>query len=275
MAAVKVLVTGATGKVGNAVARALAERGDEVRALVRDQARARSRAAARGRDRAGRRDRSGFGGERRRGLRAGLQRDGHPRAVAGRRVACSTASTRRERRRWRERLARPACGGWSTPAPRTSSTPSGARASTRPQVADYPKGTAYERSKQRAEQLALEARDGLEVVIVNPSGVYGPGPVGDRLDRQGLLRAAGAQAAAGAAAGRPRRRLRRRRRERASAGRRQGPRRRALHPLRPPRHAARAGADGRPGGRPRAGASHPAATARARDGRRAARRCRR
>ena len=44
------------------------------------------------------------------------------------------------------------------------------------QVADYPKGTAYERSKQRAEELALAARDGLEVVIVNPSGVYGPGP---------------------------------------------------------------------------------------------------
>ena len=43
-------------------------------------------------------------------------------------------------------------------------------------VADYPKGTAYERSKQRAEELALAARDGLEVVIVNPSGVYGPGP---------------------------------------------------------------------------------------------------
>jgi dihydroflavonol-4-reductase len=44
------------------------------------------------------------------------------------------------------------------------------------QVADYPKGTAYERSKQRAEELALSARDGLEVVIVNPAGVYGPGP---------------------------------------------------------------------------------------------------
>jgi dihydroflavonol-4-reductase len=43
-------------------------------------------------------------------------------------------------------------------------------------VAGYPKGTAYERSKQRAEELALAARDGLEVVIVNPSGVYGPGP---------------------------------------------------------------------------------------------------
>ena len=37
-------------------------------------------------------------------------------------------------------------------------------------VAGYPKGTAYERSKQRAEQLALAERDGLEVVIVNPAG---------------------------------------------------------------------------------------------------------
>ena len=67
-------------------------------------------------------------------------------------------------------------GDWCTRAPRTSFTPSPARASTRPQVADYPKGTAYEHSKQRAEELALAARDGLEVVIVNPSGVYGPGP---------------------------------------------------------------------------------------------------
>jgi nucleoside-diphosphate-sugar epimerase len=44
------------------------------------------------------------------------------------------------------------------------------------QLADYPKGTAYERSKQRAEELVLGVRDGLEVVIANPSGVYGPGP---------------------------------------------------------------------------------------------------
>ena len=43
-------------------------------------------------------------------------------------------------------------------------------------VADYPKGTAYERSKQHAEQLVLAERDGMEVVILNPSGVYGPTP---------------------------------------------------------------------------------------------------
>jgi nucleoside-diphosphate-sugar epimerase len=44
-------------------------------------------------------------------------------------------------------------------------------------LADYPKGTAYERSKQRAEELVLaEAEKGIEVVIVNPATVYGPGP---------------------------------------------------------------------------------------------------
>ena len=44
------------------------------------------------------------------------------------------------------------------------------------QLADYPKGTAYERSKQHAEELVLsEAEQGIEVVIVNPTAVYGPG----------------------------------------------------------------------------------------------------
>src|SRR3954470_15365162 len=39
-ARMRALVTGATGKVGNAVARALTARGDDVRVLVRDPARA-------------------------------------------------------------------------------------------------------------------------------------------------------------------------------------------------------------------------------------------
>jgi nucleoside-diphosphate-sugar epimerase len=43
-------------------------------------------------------------------------------------------------------------------------------------LADYPKGTAYERSKQHAEELVLAERNGMEVVILNPSGVYGPTP---------------------------------------------------------------------------------------------------
>ena len=58
-------------------------------------------------------------------------------------------------------------------------------------MADYPKGTAYERSKQRAEQLALAAaaETGIELVIVNPAAVYGPGPGGDATSiEEALLR---------------------------------------------------------------------------------------
>jgi nucleoside-diphosphate-sugar epimerase len=52
-------------------------------------------------------------------------------------------------------------------------------------VSDTPKNTAYERSKQHAEELVLGARgDSLEVVIVNPSAVYGPGPGSVSLDEQ-------------------------------------------------------------------------------------------
>jgi len=40
-----------------------------------------------------------------------------------------------------------------------------------------PKGTHYERSKQKADQAVVESmRDGLDVVFLHPSAVYGPGP---------------------------------------------------------------------------------------------------
>jgi dihydroflavonol-4-reductase len=53
-------------------------------------------------------------------------------------------------------------------------------------LADYPKGTVYERSKQHAEELALAAARGgdTELVIVNPAGVYGRGPGTMSLDTQ-------------------------------------------------------------------------------------------
>src|SRR5205809_805569 len=90
------LVTGGTGRVGNAVARRLAARGDQVIALVPEPPKARE-----------------------------LLPDGAELAPA-----------------------------------------------------DYPKGTPYERSKQRAEKLVLEeAAAGIEVVIANPASVYGPGPL--------------------------------------------------------------------------------------------------
>jgi dihydroflavonol-4-reductase len=47
-----------------------------------------------------------------------------------------------------------------------------------------PKNTAYERSKQLAEKLVLAARGDMEVVLVNPSAVYGPGPGSVSLEKQ-------------------------------------------------------------------------------------------
>ena len=126
------------------------------------------------------------------------------------------------------------------------------------QVADYPKGTAYERSKQRAEELALAAaaETGIELVIVNPAGVYGDGPGGDATSLEHSLlrpliegrRAAvpllppggmGLAHTSGLAAG-----------QLLAAER--GEARRALHPLRRAHELPRAGGDRRAPGRPRA-----------------------
>jgi len=44
-------------------------------------------------------------------------------------------------------------------------------------LAGAPKGTPYERSKQDAERVVLEAlQRGLDAVLLHPSAVYGPGP---------------------------------------------------------------------------------------------------
>lgn len=172
----RLLVTGATGKIGNAVARRLQERGDEVVALVRDTARARKllpteielaggdvtdpaslRAAAEGVDGAFNcmgifeqwvADAGAFDRVNAEGARNVV---GAAREAGARRVVhtstfdvfhAETGGTVRE-----------------------------------DVVADYPKGTPYERSKQRAEELVIEeAAGGIDVVIVNPATVYGPGP---------------------------------------------------------------------------------------------------
>jgi dihydroflavonol-4-reductase len=173
----RVLVTGATGKVGHAVARALAERGDAVRALVRDPGRARgvltpdvelvsgdvTEPASLGAAAAGcelvfnamglpeqwLRDESAF--ERVNALGTANVAAAAREAGVRRLVHTSTIDVFH-----------------AEPGQRFDES----------RVADYAKGTAYERSKQHAERLALEARDGLEVVVVNPAGVYGPGPAG-------------------------------------------------------------------------------------------------
>ena len=169
-------MTGATGKVGNAVARALAERGDDVRALVRDPARARavlpeSVDLVRG---------------------DVTDRPSIDAAVEGCELVFTAHGLPEQwvadpdifdqvNARGAEAVALSARAAGARRLVHTSTidvfhADRGGRFDES-RVADYPKGTAYERSKQRAEELVLATRtDGFEVVMVNPCGVYGPGP---------------------------------------------------------------------------------------------------
>jgi dihydroflavonol-4-reductase len=172
----RVLVTGATGKIGNAVVRRLVERGDEVVALVRDVSEAR--------------DALPSGVE----LASGDVTDltSVHRAAQGVEGVFNCMGLYEQ---WAtdpgifERVN--SIGALNVIA---AARQAGARRAVHTstfdvfhadrggtvredRVADYDKGTVYERSKQRAEELVLgEARHGIEVVIVNPSSVYGPGP---------------------------------------------------------------------------------------------------
>lgn len=172
----RLLVTGATGKVGNAVARRLAERGDDVVALVRDVAAARSLLPA--------------GVE----LAAGdvTAPDSLHRAAEGvdgvlncmgiyEQWVADPATFERVNAQGALNMVTAARQAGARRALHTSTfdvfhAERGGTVSE-DRLADYPKGTAYERSKQHAEELVLaEARAGIEVVIVNPAGVFGPGP---------------------------------------------------------------------------------------------------
>ncbi|MGH2985026.1 MAG: NAD-dependent epimerase/dehydratase family protein, partial [Solirubrobacterales bacterium] len=171
----RVLVTGATGKVGHAIATALLERGEEVRALVRDPRRAAEV------------------------LPAGIE------LVRGDVTEPATLSPAVEGcelvfnsmglpEQWVrddgifERVNAIGSGDLARAAKRAgvrrflhTSTHDVFSAETgerfdETMLATEPKGTPYERSKQHAEELVLAERDGMEVVILNPSGIYGPGP---------------------------------------------------------------------------------------------------
>lgn len=182
----RVLVTGATGKVGNALAAALVERGDDVRVLVRDPERA---AAV---------------------LPNGVEvvkgdvtdPASLPAAVEGRELVFNAMGLPEQ---WfpdegifdrvnaigSRDLARAAKAAGVRRFVHTSTNDvfhaeQGARFDET-QLADYPKGTAYERSKQRAEELVLAERDGMEVVLLNPTAVYGPGPSASAGYERGLF----------------------------------------------------------------------------------------
>jgi dihydroflavonol-4-reductase len=181
---VKFLVTGATGKIGNAVAKRLADRGDEVVALVRNVAKARE------------------------SLPAGVELaqgdvtdpDSVRRAVDGAEGVFNCMGLFEQWFADPDIFERVNADGARNviAAARDAGVRRAVHTSTfdvfhaetkgtvsEDAVADYPKGTAYERSKQRAEGLVLtEAPQGIEVVVVNPSSVYGPGPwQGTGIDR--------------------------------------------------------------------------------------------
>jgi dihydroflavonol-4-reductase len=184
---VKVLVTGATGKVGNAIAAALLERGDDVRVLVRDPQRAAAVLPA--------------------GAEAVKGDATHPHtlppAVAGCELVFNAmglpeqwlpdeATFDRVNAIGSGDLARAAREAGVRRFIHTSTNDvfhadQGA-AFDESEVAGYPKGTAYERSKQEAERRVLSQRDGMEVVITNPTAVYGPGPSSSHTVENGLFR---------------------------------------------------------------------------------------
>jgi dihydroflavonol-4-reductase len=171
----RVLVTGATGKVGYAICSALLEQGDQVRGLVRDSKRAASI------------------------LPAGIEpvqgdvtdTESLDAAVEGCEVVFNSMGMPEQWVRDEaifDQVNAIGSGELARAAKRAdvrrfvhTSTHDVFHAETgqgfdETMLADYPKGTAYERSKQHAEELVLAERDGMEVVILNPSGVYGPTP---------------------------------------------------------------------------------------------------
>jgi nucleoside-diphosphate-sugar epimerase len=178
-----VLVTGATGKVGNAVARALHARGDHVRVLARTPAKA-----------------SAVLPDDVEVVRGDVTEPGSVRAaVEGCELVFNAvgipeqwvndeAVFERVNARGTENVVRAAREAGVRRVVHTSTidvfdAERGERFDET-SLARQPKGTAYERSKQHAEELALAARGDMEVVFVNPAAVYGPGPGSVSLEKQ-------------------------------------------------------------------------------------------
>jgi len=172
----RVLLTGATGKIGNAVAHRLAERGDHVVALVRDPVRARVLLPASVE------------------LAPGDVTDPESLrlAAAGTEAAINCMGIFEQWTADPDVFNRVNAGGARSVARAAREAGAGRMVHTstfdvfhaprggtvrEDTVADYEKGTAYERSKQLAERLVQrEATLGIDMVMVNPAGIIGPGP---------------------------------------------------------------------------------------------------
>src|SRR3954453_12952675 len=174
----RVLVTGATGKVGHAVASALLERGEDVRALLHDPSRAE---ALPGGIEPAQGDVTDPASVRRaaEGCELVFNAMGLPEQWLS-----DDAAFERINAVGSETVVRAAAEAGARRVVHTSTIDvfhaEPGDSMDESDLADYPKGTAYERSKQRAEELVLAAAEdaGIEVVVVNPAAVYGPGPSG-------------------------------------------------------------------------------------------------
>lgn len=173
----RVLVTGGTGLIGNAILRKLIERGAEVRALVREETRARKLLPASVEIvRGDITDPDSLGAAMRNVTRvfhaAGMPEQWQPDDRIFERV-----NTRGTANVMRAALSANVERVVYTSTMDVFAAPkSGTLVETN--IDKQPKGTAYERSKQAAEREteAYRAR-GLDVVYVNPGAVYGPSPV--------------------------------------------------------------------------------------------------
>lgn len=176
----RALVTGATGKVGHSVALALLERGDQVRALVRDPVRASQVLPA---------DVELVGGD----VTSPASLDG---ACQGCELVFNAmglpeqwlpdeARFSQVNARGTEAVVRAAGRAGARRVVHTSTinvfdaAPGGALDESH--LSTAPKDTPYGRSKQEAEALASSAASDfdVDVVFVNPAAVYGPGPGGE------------------------------------------------------------------------------------------------
>lgn len=173
----EVLVTGATGQVGHAIVRRLVERGEQVRALVRHVASAAALLPA---------EVEVLGGDVT--VPRSLER-----ALAGCELVFNAmglpeqwlpdpALFERVNAQGTANLVRAARSAGAARLVHTSSVDvfeaQPGASFDEMCLAGGPKATPYERSKQHAEQLAIAERGAVEVVIVNPSTVYGPSPSG-------------------------------------------------------------------------------------------------
>jgi dihydroflavonol-4-reductase len=173
----EILVTGATGLIGNPIARRLAEQGHAVRALVRSPERARALLPESVRLVHG--DVTAPDGLRE--ALAGVERVFHAAGMPEQWQADPTVFDRVNRQGTVNVLeaaleAKVARVIYTSTMDVFAAPPGGTLREDR--IDEAPKPTAYERSKQEAEREAEAIRGrGLDVVFVNPAAVYGPSPV--------------------------------------------------------------------------------------------------